>query len=231
MEFSPRIRQIHARDVEMDPATHRPRIISSGGKNGIVMVYADWCPHCQRFKPWYNAYAETAPEDVFLGVIPSDEVDEIFETNEVPGFPCFKRVMDGRIHREEVSVNRASQEMALRSLRDILEASSAVSLDSLERRVQELEALEDAQAEVHMLRAELAKAAAIEAVYQEQLRALQERVRVCERTVSEPAALAPAKKKRVASKKSPSAKKSPSKKSPSAKKSPSKRMSKSPLRR
>lgn len=192
MTFSPRIRTIGKGDVQIDPLSQRPKIIAAGGHapNGVVMVYADWCPHCRMFKPWYNEYAETrASEDALLGVILSDEVEEIFEGDEVPGFPCFKRVQNGVIDRSELPINRSSQIAAFESLDEHLNMPATMSdvhkpLEELEQRLHELELYRQknavTDAELKNLRAALAKAAAIEAVYQHQLRALQDRLHVCE---------------------------------------------------
>lgn len=195
MTFSPRIVEVSPLSIQKG-ITHRP-MISGMPQNGMVLVYADWCPFCQMVKPWYNQFAEQTPEDVFVGVIQSDDVQDIFEPEEVSGYPCFKKVSNGRIERPELHIDRSNEGAAIGSMFRALGLRSAESpsLVDLESRVLQLDDHDAHAEEVKHLRAQLAKATMIANQYDMIVQELTQRLETCEGKKGKTAASAPSKKK------------------------------------
>lgn len=97
----------------------RPVLIAEGltHANGLVMIYADWCPYCQIFMPIFRKFSESRRrEGLLLAVLDSESAVDVFAPGEVQAFPTFKRIRDGKIDRVEVAVDRSSEEAAFRTL-------------------------------------------------------------------------------------------------------------------
>ena len=82
------------------------KIVNSKMSDGFttVMVYADWCGHCNTAKPIYNDLGKACCCQVQCAVIDSDANAKLLERLNsvgitVDGFPTFLQFKDGKYHR------------------------------------------------------------------------------------------------------------------------------------
>jgi len=61
----------------------------------FVLYYADWCGHCQNFKPEYNKFADTA-QFLTEGGVNYDQHQEFVDRLKLGGFPTVRMYHCGK---------------------------------------------------------------------------------------------------------------------------------------
>lgn len=61
----------------------------------FVLFYADWCEHCQNFKPEYIKFADTA-QFLLVGAVNYDENKEFVDRLNLDGFPTVRIYQCGK---------------------------------------------------------------------------------------------------------------------------------------
>lgn len=77
----------------------------------VVMVYADWCGHCQNTKPIYINAAKEADKitkgiQYKMGLLNNEGNEEIVKKLQVTGFPTILRFVNGIKEKKQYDGNR-----------------------------------------------------------------------------------------------------------------------------
>ena len=90
------------------------------GDATVVLYYADWCPHCVRFKPvWSFVKSRMESDKVHFTEVDCTDADNEIRTPQgttVPGFPSVYMYRNGREHSYE---GRRDTEEVLKWIRSI----------------------------------------------------------------------------------------------------------------
>jgi thiol-disulfide isomerase/thioredoxin len=64
----------------------------SNGKPGLLLIYANWCGHCQRFKPTFNELCKNLGSDFPCTSIEDSDLDDdsLKSALNFKGFPTIK---------------------------------------------------------------------------------------------------------------------------------------------
>ena len=96
-----RVKRIHTTKEAKD-------LMKANGPSMIV-IYADWCGHCQRAEPELTKLANKVDGKATVYAIESDE----YEGDDVNGYPTIKIVKNGKIEDYEGDRESSSMEKAL----------------------------------------------------------------------------------------------------------------------
>lgn len=67
------------------------------GKNGIIMVGADWCEHCTALKPVWKELRKIAKEHFTVAAVDAVKYPKLTKKLGVSGFPTLFIVDDGKL--------------------------------------------------------------------------------------------------------------------------------------
>lgn len=81
-------------DVREDKDIPKLQTLIHEGPITFVLIYADWCGHCMRFKPTWAKYANTPGRRANIASVHHDMVDKIPEIKEanIEGYPSVVQV-------------------------------------------------------------------------------------------------------------------------------------------
>lgn len=86
----------------------------NNNKPGMLLIYADWCIHCQRFKPVFNKIHSRIGSSFVCASISDDELkndSKLTESLNVRGYPTIKFFDQDGVITKDYSGKRDSSEI------------------------------------------------------------------------------------------------------------------------